>query len=84
MNLSRNSGNVTGTAVAASIVTAVMLSGGYEVKIDAVLDAEPGSGLLEFLPQRVKDDIHNSALQVIAAVASFFKTAPKLSGDRNR
>ena len=46
VNLSRNSGNVTGIAIAASIVTAVMASGGFEPNIDAVLDSGPGSGIL--------------------------------------
>ena len=77
VNLSRNSGNVTGTAVAASIVTAVMVSAGYEVKIDAVLDAGPGSGLLESFLSGLKTAFFAMAmLQVIGAVASVFKNDP--------
>lgn len=78
VNLSRNSGNVTGTAVAASIVTAVMVGAGYEVKIDAVLDAGPGSGLLEsFLDGLKTAFLAMAALQVIGAIASIFKTDPR-------
>ena len=77
VNLSRNSGNVTGTAIAASIVTAVMVSGGYEVKIDAVLEAGPGSGLLEsFLSGLKTAFLIMAVLQVIGAIASIFKSDP--------
>lgn len=77
VNLSRNSGNVTGTAVAASIVTAVMISGGYEVKIDDVLDAGPGSGLLEAFLRGLKTAfLVMAVLQVIGAIASIFKSDP--------
>ena len=75
MNLSRNSGNVTGTAIAASIVTAVMVSSGYEVKIDAVLEAAPGSGLLESFMSGLKTAfLIMAGLQVIGAIVSIFKT----------
>ena len=78
VNLSRNSGNVTGTAVAASIVTAVMVGAGYEVKIDAVLDAGPGSGLLEsFLDGLKTAFLAMAALQVIGAVITVFKSDPR-------
>ena len=74
VNLSRNSGNVTGTAVAASIVTAVMVSQGFEVKIDAVLDAGPGSGLLESFVRGLKTAfLAMGVLQLFGAVASYFK-----------
>ena len=75
VNLSRNSGNVTGTAIAASIVTAVMISEGFEVKIDAVLDAGPGSGLLESFMSGLKTAfLIMAVLQVIGAIVSIFKT----------
>ena len=75
VNLSRNSGNVTGTAIAASIVTAVMVSAGYEVKIDAVLDAGPGSGLLESFLNGLKTAfLAMAVLQVIGAVITVFKS----------
>ncbi|CAI8058207.1 Riboflavin transporter RibZ [Geodia barretti] len=75
VNLSRNSGNVTGTAIAASIVTAVMLSSGYEVKIDAVLEATPGSGLLESFMSGLKTAfLIMAGLQVIGGIVSIFKT----------
>ena len=75
VNLSRNSGNVTGTAIAASIVTAVMLSSGYEVKIDAVLEAAPGSGLLESFMSGLKTAfLIMAGLQIIGGIVSIFKT----------
>ena len=78
VNLSRNSGNVTGTAAAASIVTAVMVGAGYEVKIDAVLDAGPGSGLLEsFLDGLKTAFLAMAVLQVFGAVITVFKSDPR-------
>lgn len=78
VNLSRNSGNVTGIAIATSIVTAVMASGGYEPNIDAVLDAGQGSGILaSFMTGLKVVFVVMAVLQVIGAVASFFKSAPR-------
>ncbi|MCE2458129.1 MAG: MFS transporter [Dehalococcoidia bacterium] len=78
VNLSRNSGNVTGIAIATSIVTAVMAGGGFEPKIDAVLEAGQGSGLLaSFITGLKVVFLSMGVLQVIGAVASFFKTAPR-------
>ena len=77
VNLSRNSGNVTGIAIAASIVTAVMASGGYEPNIDAVLDAGSGSGLLNSFITGLKIAFLSMAiLQVLGAAASAFKRPP--------
>ena len=79
VNLSRNSGNVTGIAIATSIVTAVMVSSGYEPKIDAVLGADQGSGLLASFMTGLKVVFLSMAvLQVIGAVASMFKSHPRL------
>lgn len=78
VNLSRNSGNVTGVAIATSIVTAVMASGGFESNIDAVLDAGPNSGILDSFMTGLKTAFFCMAiLQVIGAVASAFKSDPK-------
>ena len=55
VNLSRNAGNVTGIAIAASIVTAVMSSQGFEPNIDAVLGAESGSRLVGSFMTGAKD-----------------------------
>ena len=75
VNLSRNSGNVTGIAIAASIVTAVMVSGGYEPNINAVLEAGPGSGLLDSFMTGLKVAFLAMALlQLVGALASVFKT----------
>ena len=78
VNLSRNSGNVTGIAIAASIVTAVMAGGGFEPNIDAVLEAGQGSGLLASFMTGLKVVFLTMAiLQVIGAIASIFKNAPR-------
>lgn len=75
VNLSRNSGNVTGIAIATTIVTAVMASGGFDSNIDVVLDAGPGSGILDSFMTGVKVAFLTMAiLQVIGAIASFFKS----------
>ena len=78
VNLSRNSGNVTGIAIATSIVTAVMAGGGFEPQIDAVLEAGQGSGLLaSFMTGLRVVFLSMAVLQVIGAVASFFKYDPR-------
>ena len=75
VNLSRNSGNVTGVAIATSIVTAVMVSGGFEPNIDAVLDAGPGSGILDSFMSGLKVAFFAmGVLQLIGAAASAFKS----------
>ena len=75
VNLSRNSGNVTGIAIATSIVIAVMASGGFESNIDAVLDAGAGSGLLDSFMTGLKVAfLSMGILQVIGAFASVFKS----------
>ena len=75
VNLSRNSGNVTGVAIATSIVTAVMASGGFDPNIDAVLEAGPGSGILDSFMTGLKVAFFSmGVLQVIGATASAFKS----------
>ena len=75
VNLSRNAGNVTGIAIVTSIVTAVMASGGFDSNIDAVLAAQPGSGLLgSFLDGLRAAFLVMAAVQVMGAVASLFKS----------
>ena len=89
VNLSRNSGNVTGIAIAASIVTAVMASGGYEPNIDAVLEAGPGSGLLDSFMTGLKVAfLTMAALQLAGAFATLFKSdarpKPATEGEKVR
>ena len=75
VNLSRNSGNVTGIAIATTIVTAVMASGGFDSNIDAVLDADVGSGILNSFMTGLKTAFLAMAiLQVVGAIASAFKS----------
>ena len=80
VNLSRNAGNVTGIAIAASIVTAVMASRGFEPNIDAVLGAESGSLLLgSFMTGLKVAFLAMGALQVMGAVASVFKRGARVA-----
>ena len=75
VNLSRNAGNVTGIAMATSIVTAVMASQGFQANIDAVLDSGPTSSLLESFMTGLKAAfLVMGVLQLIGAAASVFKT----------
>ena len=74
VNLSRNAGNVTGIAIAASIVTAVMASQGFEPNIDAVLGAESGSRLVgSFMTGLKTAFLVMAVLQLIGAAASVMK-----------
>ena len=74
VNLTRNAGNVTGIAIAASIVTAVMASQGFEPNIDAVLDAGPASRLVgSFMTGLKVAFLVMAFLQLIGAAASAFK-----------
>ena len=74
VNLTRNAGNVTGIAIAASIVTAVMVGQGFEPNIDAVLDAESGSRLIgSFMTGLKAAFLVMAVLQLIGAAASAFK-----------
>ena len=74
VNLTRNAGNVTGIAIAASIVTAVMGSQGFEPNIDAVLDAESGSRLVgSFMTGLKAAFLVMAVLQLVGAAASAFK-----------
>ena len=74
VNLSRNAGNVTGIAIAASIVTAVMASQGFEPNIDAVLGAESGSRLVgSFMTGLKAAFVVMAVLQLIGAAASVLK-----------
>ena len=74
VNLSRNAGNVTGVAIATSIVTAVMASQGFEPNIGAVLDSGPNSSLVgSFMTGLKAVFLVMGVLQVIGAAASVFK-----------
>jgi MFS family permease len=46
VNLSRNSGNVTGIAIATAIVSGTMLSAGFSSNVEEVMIAETGSTIL--------------------------------------
>ena len=75
VSLSRNSGTVTGTAVATSIVVAVMAGRGYEPDINAVLCSVPGTGLLSSFMAGLKAVFMvMGALQLASAAASFFSS----------
>ena len=73
VSLSRNSGTVTGTAVATSIVVAVMVGGGYEPNINAVLGSVAAPGLVSSFMTGLKAAFLTMAvLQLASAAASFF------------
>ena len=74
VNLSRNAGNVTGIAIVTSIVTAMMASQGLDSNIGAVLDAQPGSGLLgSFMTGLKTAFLIMGVLQLMGAAASVLK-----------
>ena len=74
VNLSRNAGNVTGIAIVTSIVTAMMASQGFDSNIGAVLDSQPGSGLLgSFMTGLKTAFLIMGVLQLIGAAASVLK-----------
>ena len=46
VNLSRNTGNVTGIAVATTVISAVMMSQGFSTDVGAILASHPSSNIL--------------------------------------
>jgi EmrB/QacA subfamily drug resistance transporter len=74
VNLSRNSANVTGVAVATAIVTGVMLSMGYVTDIDSVVNAGPGTAIVHsFVTGLRVTYLIMGSITLLGAVASFFK-----------
>ena len=74
LSLVRNSANVTGIAVAAAIVTATMASMGHVADIESVIDAGPGSGILDAFTAGLRATYMTmGVLALLAAVASVFK-----------
>jgi len=46
VNLSRNSGNITGIVIATAIIAQTMSAGGYSSDVNQVLSADPQSELI--------------------------------------
>ena len=46
VNLSRNSGNVSGIAISTAVVAAIMLASGFSSDVEPVMNSNPGSDLL--------------------------------------
>ena len=68
VNLSRNSGNVTGIALSSAIVSAVLIASGYQVNVEAVLNAESTSNLVTAFINGMKFVfIFMGSLQLISA-----------------
>ena len=68
VNLSRNSGNVTGIALSSAIVSAVLISSGYQVNVEAVLNAgNTGSLVTAFISGMKFVFILMGTLQLISA-----------------
>ena len=54
VNLSRNSGNITGIVIATAIVAQTMIWGGYSSDVDQVLNADPQSSLISLFVAGMK------------------------------
>ena len=68
VNLSRNSGNVTGIALSSAIVSAVLISSGYQVNVETVLNAgNTGSLVTAFISGMKFVFILMGTLQLISA-----------------
>lgn len=76
VSLSRNSGTVTGTAVATSIVVAVMVGSGYEADISSVLGSVPASGLVSSFMAGLKAAFLAMAVLQLASAAASFLSRP--------
>ena len=72
VNLSRNSGNVSGIAIATAIVAATMLSFGFSSDVEPVINANEGSDLLSsFILGMKYVFITMGIIQFIGAIAHF-------------
>ena len=75
LSLVRNSGNVTGIAIAAAIVTAVMISMGQIADIGGVIGAGRGSEVVKAFSIGLRTTFAvMGSLALLAAFASMFKT----------
>ena len=72
VNLSRNSGNVSGIAIATAIVAATMLAFGFSSDVEPVINANAGSNLLSsFILGMKYVFITMGIIQFIGAIAHF-------------
>jgi EmrB/QacA subfamily drug resistance transporter len=76
LSLMRNSANVTGVAVATAIVTATMVTMGYVTDIESVVEAGPGTGLVQsFITGLRIAYVIMGCLMLAAAGISAFKSS---------
>ena len=70
VNLSRNSGNITGIVIATAIVAQTMISGGYSSDVDQVLNADPQSSLISLFLSGMKIVfLTMGTLQIVSSIA---------------
>ena len=68
--LSRNSGNVTGIALSSAMVSAMLIASGYQVNVEAVLNADNTSHLvMTFINGMKLVFIFMGTLQLVSATA---------------
>ena len=73
VNLSRNSANVSGIAIATAIVATTMIAGGFSSDVDAVMEAQSGSSLLNLFISGTKTVyILMGTLQIVSSIAHLF------------
>jgi len=73
VNLSRNSGNVTGIAISTAIVAGVMISNGYTSEVAAVMESGKGSEILDvFISGMRLVFILVASLQIMASISHLF------------
>ena len=81
VNLSRNSANVSGIAIATAIVATTMIAGGFSSDVDAVMEAQSGSSLLNLFISGTKTVyILMGTLQIVSSIAHLFTNPVTKSG----
>ena len=81
VNLSRNSGNVTGIAIATAIVSGTMLSSGFSSNVEEVMTSSIGSPvLLTFISGMQTVFVLMAGLQFISSLAHLTTRRPNIVG----
>ena len=81
VNLSRNSGNVTGIAIATAIVSGTMLSSGFSSNVEEVMTSSTGSPvLLTFISGMQTVFVLMAGLQFLSSLAHLTTRRPNIVG----